>query len=394
MSSANALVVVLLILAVGDYISVKTKSLISAMLTSSVILLVGFWTKLPVTLFEDAGLLKIGGLLMPFLIVNMGTLLSVEDLKREWKTVVIALGAVVGIGVSLVLLGSPLVGREYAIAAAPPISGGVVAAIIMGERAAALGMESMFLFVTLLVVMQKFFGMPIASALLKKEARRVLGEMPSSEAVRLETVNLQTHSEAVVETRKKRLPLEFPENLQTSYILMAKMGVVVFLAFKVEAITKLNVYVASLFLGVIFKELGFLEDGIMTKANSFGLGMISLMAVVFNSTSTATPQVLKQLIAPILICLSVAVVGIVIFSAVIGKFLNYSKEMSISIGLSALFGFPATFVLSSEVSNAVGNSQEEKDYILSQIMPKMLVSGFVTVTIASVLLASVMVNML
>ena len=394
MSSMNALIVVFVILAIGDYISVKTKSVISAMLTASVLLLIGFWTKLPTTLFEDAGLLKIGGLLMPFLIVNMGTLLSVEDLKREWRTVLIALGAVVGIGVSLVLLGSPLVGREYAIAAAPPISGGVVAAIIMGERAAALGMDSIFLFVTLLVVMQKFFGIPIASLLLKKEAQRLLREKSDVSIDELENLNLQRHSEAVMEVPRKRRLLEFPENLQTSYILMAKMGVVVFLAYKVEALTKLNVYVASLFLGVVFKELGFLEDGIMTKANSFGLGMISLMAVIFNSTSTATPQVLKELIGPILICLAVAVVGIVIFSSIIGKFLNYSKEMSISIGLSALFGFPATFVLSTEVANAAGKNKEEREYVLSQIMPKMLVSGFVTVTVASVLLASVMVNML
>ncbi len=37
----------------------------------------------------------------------------------------------------LFLVGSPIIGKEYAIAAAPPISGGVVAAIIMGEAAKA-----------------------------------------------------------------------------------------------------------------------------------------------------------------------------------------------------------------------------------------------------------------
>ncbi len=46
----------------------------------------------------------------------------------------------------LFLVGSPIIGKEYAIAAAPPISGGVVAAIIMGEAAKAKGLESIALF--------------------------------------------------------------------------------------------------------------------------------------------------------------------------------------------------------------------------------------------------------
>ncbi len=72
----------------------------------------------------------------------------------------------------LFLVGSPIIGKEYAIAAAPPISGGVVAAIIMGEAAKAKGLESIALFSTLIVVIQGFFGYPVASILLSKEAKK------------------------------------------------------------------------------------------------------------------------------------------------------------------------------------------------------------------------------
>lgn len=123
MNGMLALSLVIIIFAVGDFLSIRSKSLVSTMLISMLLLLLGFWTKLPKTLFEDAGLLKIGGLLIPFLIIHMGTLLNLDDLKREWRSSLIALGAVGGIALSLVFIGIPLIGREYAISAAPPISG-------------------------------------------------------------------------------------------------------------------------------------------------------------------------------------------------------------------------------------------------------------------------------
>lgn len=383
MNSIGALTLVCTIFAIGDIVSIKTKSMISTMLVALLLLLIGFWTKIPTTLFEDAGLLKIGGILIPFLIVHMGTLLNLSDLKKEWRTVIIAIGAVIGIAIFLLLLGIPLLGREFAISAAPPISGGVVAAIIMGEKAEALGMDNIYLFATLLVVVQQFFGIPLASFLLNKEARKVL--KTSDEKINIE----KKLNESKVESNKK-----ISSAYDTPYILLAKVGLVVFLSTKFAEITKLNIYVVSLFFGLLFKELGFLQEDILKKANAFGLGMLALMAVIFNSTSMATPETLKGLLFPLIGSLVIATIGILIVSAIIGKILNYSMAMSMAIGLSALFGFPGTFVISNEVANAVGETEEERLLILDHILPKMLVSGFVTVTIASVVLAGVMVNML
>lgn len=383
MNSIGALTLVCAIFAIGDIVSIKTKSIISTMLVVLLLLLIGFWTKIPTTLFEDAGLLKIGGILIPFLIVHMGTLLNLSDLKKEWRTVIIAIGAVIGIAIFLLLLGIPLLGREFAISAAPPISGGVVAAIIMGEKAEALGMDNIYLFATLLVVVQQFFGIPLASFLLNKEARKVL--KTSDEKINIE----KKLNESKVESNKK-----ISSAYDTPYILLAKVGLVVFLSTKFAEITKLNIYVVSLFFGLLFKELGFLQEDILKKANTFGLGMLALMAVIFNSTSMATPETLKGLLFPLIGSLVIATIGILIVSAIIGKILNYSMAMSMAIGLSALFGFPGTFVISNEVANAVGETEEERLLILDHILPKMLVSGFVTVTIASVVLAGVMVNML
>ena len=198
MDSLLAITVVLVVFAIGDFISYKTKSIVSMMFVASVLFLAAFWLGLPETLFSDAQLTGFGALMIGFLITHMGTLLSFEDLKKQWKTVVIALAAVFGIGIFLLIVGSPILGREYAISAAPPVAGGVVAAIIMGDAAAAQGFESLRVYVTLLVVVQGFFGYPVASFMLNREAKKILANFDPNK-VKVEEVDT---SEQVTERGK------------------------------------------------------------------------------------------------------------------------------------------------------------------------------------------------
>lgn len=393
MDSLLALTIILVVFAIGDFVSYKTKSIVSMMFVASAIFLVAFWSGLPSTIFQDAQLVGFGALMIGLLITHMGTLLSLDDLKKQWKTVVIALAAVAGIGIFLFLVGSPIIGREYAVASAPPISGGVVAAIIMGEAATAKGLDSIALFVTILVVVQGFFGFPVASFLLNKEAKKILA---------LNTHNLsgadsnKEDTEVVknVKAKKKLLP-SLPVNLQTTYILLAKLSMVALLSFKLADMTNgiIHRYVMCLLIGVVARELGFLEEAIMTKSNAFGLAMVALMAVIFGNLAKATPEMLLSILFPLVVSLVLGLIGIAIFSGVVGKLLGYSLEMSIAIGTSALFGFPGTFIISNEVANANGKTEAERNLILDAIMPKMLVSGFITVTIASVVLAGIMVKL-
>ena len=81
-------------------------------------------------------------------------------------------------------------------------------------------------------------------------------------------------------------------------------------------------------------------------------------------------------------------------SMIVGKILKIRPWMAFGIGLSALFGFPGTYVVSQEVAKGVSDNEEDRELILSQILPKMLVAGFVTVSIGSVVLAGILAPML
>lgn len=388
MDSLLAITYILIIFAIGDWVSSKTKSIVSMMFVASVLLMVGFWMGIPTTLFADAQLSGIGVLMIGFLITHMGTLLNFDDLKKQWKTVVVAVGAVVGIGIFLFLVGSPIIGKAYAVAAAPPIAGGVVAAIIMGEAATAKGLEALAVFATILVVVQGFFGYPVATFFLNKEAKKILAQKHQVE-------KSEEKMKGEEKTAKKLFPA-LREDLQTTYVLLAKLALGTMLSFKLAELTGgvVHKYVMCLLVGIVLTEIGFLERNIMVKANAFGLAMVALMAVIFASLTQATVPMLQSLLFPLVASLSLGTVGIILFSSLVGKALGMSMNMAIAIGASALFGFPGTYILSNEVARSNAANDEEKQLILNEILPKMLVAGFITVTIASVILAGFMAKLI
>ena len=75
-----------------------------------------------------------------------------------------------------------------------------------------------------------------------------------------------------------------------------------------------------------------------------------------------------------------------------GKLLGYSVPMSVAIGLTALYGFPGTMILAQEAARGAGDSPEETAAIEHEILPKMIVAGFSTVTITSVIVTSILVG--
>ena len=384
MNGLTAILVILIAFAIGDYVSFKTNATFSMLFVTAVIFLVAFWMGLPPSIFSDSGLLMVGSLTMPLLLTNMGTLISLKELAKQWKTVLIALAAVFGIGILVYLVGTPIFGKAMAAAAAPPISGGVVAALIVSEAAKAKGLESIAVFATLLLVTQTFFGTPVASYCLKKEARRVL-ELN-------ENGTSDENTAEIADEPKKRIFPPLRKEIQTSSLLLLKVAFISYLAVKVSGLTNgaVNSLIVCLIFGVIAREIGFLDKDTMTIANSQGFVMICLLTVVFSNLSSATPEMLLSLILPIISTLILGVIGFSVFSSIVGKFLGMNKFMSIAIGSSALYGFPGTFIISNEVANAVGKTPEERKIILDAILPKMLIAGFVTVSIASVVLAGFM----
>lgn len=399
MQALEALLYIFIVYTVGDIIAAATKSIVPSLFVCSAIFLASFWLGMPETLFVDSLLYDIGAVFITSLLVHMGSMLNIRQLAAQWKTVLISVGGIVGIVILLFVIGSPIVGKETAIVAAPPISGGLIAGLQMADSAEAIGRLDLKLMATLLVVLQGFIGYPLASFCLRKEANNIL---------KLKTEGYVFDKEENVDQKEIKTLFQLPDKYRSPNYYIAKTILVAFIAtaisnllknvdtdiFILNALIRIDKNVLALILGIVAAEIGFLERDPLNKGNAFGFLMGALMAVIYGGLAGASPQDVIEILVPIVICLVIATIGIGIMSIIVGKFVNIGPWMSFAIGLSALFGFPGTYIVSQEVAKGVAHNEEEKELILSQILPKMLVSGFVTVSIGSVILAGLLAPML
>lgn len=393
-----AMGVIFIIFALSDLIATLSNSMISSILAASILVLLGFWTGIiPTTIFEDSGFTVIASPLVAMSLVHMGTMINVKQLREQWRTVVIGVAAIIGVALFAIGLAGPFVGWEEAIVSAPPLAGGVVAAIQMSGAAEAIGRTDLTILTTVIVAVQGLVGYPLSSWALKKTAPSLLADYDPAKA----DADLAEGTEDVEEEAKKK-PLEFlPERFNSNNIMLAKTAIVAGVAMLLSWLLAeifgqpiLDTNVLALILGVVFAELGFLEEGVLEKANAFGFFIVVITSVILAGLANATPEVMLDILPTLLAVLAAGTLGIFIASYIAGRVLKVNKYLAFAIGLTGLFGYPGTFIITNEVTSALAETDDEKTYLMDNMMPPMLVGGFVTVSIGSVLLAGIMAPIL
>lgn len=380
MASIYAITILLVVFALGEIIAQKSKAVLSTTLIVAIALMVGFWVGLPHDIFVLASVDKISGVLIGILIVSMGTTIDVAELIRQWKTVVIGFCAVTVAVLFVIFAGQIIVGRNLALAGAPIVAGANVAALIMTDTFANKGMPELGVFCVLVLVTQNFVGIPIASFLCKKEAQSFVADE--------ELVRRYQNEESAQSSEKKYLIPPLPKAYQKPFVILAKLALVAALSFLIGRVLqgKLNYLVICLLMGITASELGFLEKNALNKANSMGLVLFLTTVAVFGTLPQATPAVLGAQLLPLIVVLGLGVVGVGLTALVLHKPLKVSFKLSFALGLTCMFGFPTTYFIPEEVSEAVGKTAEEKNAIKHYMLPRMLSAGFATVSIASVVI--------
>lgn len=394
MNSILAFVIVMLVWTISDFVAKRTKSLLSSLFVASIIFLIGFLTGIfPEDLLSSSSLLALAGVVVGFIIVHLGTVISLDDFKRQWKTFVIGVATVVGIGVLLLvaglIFGSRITGNaadgyaralDFVVAGTGALSGGTISVLIIQEAALGVGLTSIAVFPVLIAALQGLIGFPLTSILLRREAVRLKGEYRAG--------NL---APVAVATATEEAPSRLPAPLRTTPGTLFVVGCTVLVSLLINNLTNgiLNTFVVALILGVALRAVGFFKPSVLSGIDAFGLMMLAIMILVFGPLATVKPSDVAALAVPLLIAFVFGIAGIAGFSALVGKIVGYSVPMSISIGLTSLFGFPGTMILSQEAAKAAGESPEEVAAIENEILPKMIVAGFATVTITSVVVTSI-----
>jgi hypothetical protein len=381
MNPVLAFTVIMAIWTVSDFLSKMSKGLVSSLFVASLIFLVGFLTGVfPPDLLTSSSLLAFAGVVVGFVIVHLGTVISIDDFIKQWRTVLTGIGAVAGVAAALFFIGSFFKGSDYVIAAIGAISGGTVSVVIIQEAALAVGLATVAVFPVLIAALQGLVGFPLTSVILRKEALRLRDEYRAGNLAPVQ------EDKARAET-KSRLPAAFQSTVGTLFV----VGVTVLVARFISDITNgnLNTFVVALILGVLLRWARIFKPSVLSGIDAYGLMITAVLILVFGPLATVTLDDLRALALPLAIAFVVGVAGIAAASVLVGKLFGFSAAMSIGIGLTALYGFPGTLLLSQEAAKAVGETEEEVKAIEAEILPRMVVAGFATVTITSVIVTGI-----
>lgn len=379
--------------AIGDWISNLTKSKVSGMLIAMLLYLIGFQTGLiPASSINDTGVPAIASnFAIMMILVGMGTMLHFNEMIAQWKTVVVALVALLGLAACSFTVSTWLFGREWALCASAPISGGVIAGQMTAEAANAAGRPDLAGFAMLVIGCQGFVGIPICNFFVRKYCHGVLAG------------KIQMKEPAEVKEGGKRKLLSFaPKWMSGDNTIFAKMAFVGWIGWLISQVCSgvpylrnvTNANIMYLIVGIIFCLLGFLPENATVKSHSNGFLMLAVLAVIPGNLGSLSLEDLVNMIVPLAGTLLVGAVFICLFGVAAGYFLHVHWTIAIAISICCTIGYPGTQIVVDEVVRSLDCDEETREKIYGNVLTQIVVSGFTSVTVASVAFASIVCPMI
>lgn len=389
-----AAMLILGLVAIGEIVSILTRARVPMLLVAIMGFLILVWTGVfPENIVETSTFSQMGDLLTGPLVVHLGTLIPLALMAKQYKAVLIALGGALFALLFVLPIITMLFGYETAVAGTGPIVGGIVAFIVTSNQLKEAGFEYLIAIPALVLAVHKLFGLPVASMLLRKYALILRNKMDhtSSRTFIAAAVEapLQHSSEVVIEPKKKK-NYEF----NTANILLFKLFVGASIATVIGSYTGISSTIWCLFIGVIGTKTKFYNENIMDKAKASSIAVLGTIFIVIASMSKVSLVEFLHFIPQVVTIIIIGEIGILVGGFLFSKLLKWHPYKGMSLALTAMFGFPADYILCQEVSRSVGRNEEEQKQLLNELSPPMLIGGFTTVTVASVIIASILVKTL
>jgi MFS family permease len=380
------LFICLAIFGVGDLLGTLTKAKLSSVFVSLILFLIGFMTGiLPPDIIELAGLTALGKWSSAFIIFHMGTMINMKELIDEWRTVLIAIISMI-IAIISTMLVAPIIGKEAAIVSIPILNGGIVATQIMTGAALEKGLALAAALGTIIYAIQKFVGTPFASYFGLKEAELIVKNLRENKA----TISEAKNNEGQEKIKKTTFFGKY-EKYYGNFVCLGITALFAWLSTVLGTIfPKVSYSIWALLLGAVVSFLGLVPEKILDRAKASGLLNMAVFASIIPSLASIKLADLATLgfqTAVIFIALFIAIyvlIGILPIWKIIG-----SKNVALGVSVAQLLGFPATYLISNEVANAVAENEEERQAILDVIMPRYVVAGLATVTSISIIMAGI-----
>ena len=342
------LMICLLLFAIGDVLGVITKARLSSVFVALMLFLVGFLTHiLPADIISQAGLTEIGKFSTCYIVFHMGTMINLGQLKREWRTCVMALISMI-IAVVMCLVVTPILGRENALVSLPIINGGLVATQIMTTAAMDKGLALAASLGTIVFAVQKFVGTPFASAFGLREAKNILADYHSD----LEKGELRPEFRMALEdesTTTGKVPFwKKHEKFYTDFVCITLTGIGSWIATQLGVLVPaINYSIWALLLGILVSYFGMVPDHVLDRGKASGFINVVVFSSLIPALATIKLADLATLAFQTAILFIAVMAGIFVFVYILPlwKIMGH-RDLAFGVSVIQLMGFPANYQLS------------------------------------------------
>ncbi len=385
--------IVLLIFAVGDVVGYLTKGKLSGMMIVMFIVLVCFLTDiLPDDVIDQAGLTNLANLASGMILFNIGTTINIKQMIREWRVVAMAALCMLASCI-MMLLASPIIGFKTVLVGMPVINGAAIATYLMSSAAVQKGLTTAAALCAVIYSVQKFVGAPIASAMGIKYANKLMADFRKDPEGHM--AEFRKKQSGVSDPDAKKPFYETHPGLYTANVQMAVVAVMAWLGRVIGDLTPVNYTIWCLLLGSVLSMGGFFPPRPLQRSQSYGLLLVSCFGAIIPALANVSLSDLATMAFQTVVLFAFAVAGIVLISYVLPVWkLVGDKDLAMGIGVEQFLGFPSNVVICREVAEAVGQTPDEKTYIEDTLSVPYVIGGITVVTILSVVLAGIVMELL
>lgn len=393
-----ALAILVVMYYVSSVLSTKTRARIGTMIFFSVFILIGYWTIFPADIIATSQIPVVAAITNLVLLINVGSSFDLATLKQDWRVVVVTLVGCLGMGVLVFATVTPVFGLDMAISSYPCLVGGLVATNLVNETLMNKGLEDLAVTIVLMLSMQTFVGMPVMSFGARKECERLLSDYRTGKIIAADPK--QDAIAKSTPTTSKALIDRIPAKYNTPILHLASCLFLGALASSIAKYTSsitnglIGTAIVGIVIGILFKQLGLLAKEPLAKAGVLSFFMMAMMINMRVSFAKITPMGLVERLWPIAFCIIIGAIGVLLFAIPMGKKLGISSGLIMAITMGSYAGYPLNYQVCMEVITLLAQSPEEEEYLKDHVLQKVIIGGAVSVSLASVIIAGVMVSML
>lgn len=379
-----ALLVVLVFVAAGDIVSLKTRAKVPALAASIILYLIAIWIGMPQRFPADSGMAVLGDMTFPIFVAGIATSVIPKQMFKEWRFIVIGcIGVILGLLFTVLIGGIFFDPREMFAGAMTTCGSGLTGGLLAIARLKEMGLVEMLTVPVLLAGTIDAIGQPVGSLILQKYVKKLvasdayLTDKPDKKQDKETKCNRYGAPFDSAENPSPWFTAWIPPQYETPFVAFLQLAVIAALAQYFGTISGLGWSFMTIVVGLILGLLGFVRLNMLDRTQSFGLVMIGIYAMVFQVVNDLTFAEILSKIIPILMPVILGGTGLVLGGMLGAKIFGYDIWLGASATIGLFYLFPGVKNVIEEVARSLSRNEDERQYLVAKVSSPSIIAASV-----------------